>query len=127
KGIVHRDLKPANILVSKSGVKVLDFGLAQRDEAAPVSDATVTMSAGGMIAGTLQYMAPEQLQGKPADRRSDIFSFGLVLYEMLTGRPAFEADDAASLITKIMSAAPAPLQPQVALATPALERIFQLC
>src|SRR2546423_3684190 len=99
KGIVHRDLKPANILVAKSGIKLLDFGLAQMKQATPLSDATATLaiSVAGTIAGTLQYMAPEQLQGKTADVRSDIFSFGLVFYEMLTGRTAFAADNPASL------------------------------
>src|SRR5690348_14468537 len=81
KGIVHCDLKPANIMVCKSGVKLLDFGLARMKPKLAAADQTVTMaiSSEGVIAGTLQYMSPEQLQGKPADARSDIFSFGLVL------------------------------------------------
>jgi eukaryotic-like serine/threonine-protein kinase len=93
KGIVHRDLKPANVMVSKSGVKLLDFGLAQVKAPATGDDqtATMTLSTEGAIAGTLQYMAPEQLQGKQADSRSDIFAFGLTFYEMLTGRRAFDA------------------------------------
>src|SRR5207253_6755696 len=82
KGIVHRDLKPGNIMIARSGVKVLDFGLARSGQ-----DETVT--AGRMVMGTSAYMAPEQREGKPADARSDIYSFGCVLYEMLTGvRPA---------------------------------------
>src|SRR5499433_2650928 len=90
KGITHRDLKPANILVAKQGVKLLDFGLAK--QAAPGPDgATLTkaLTSQGQILGTLQYMSPEQLQGKEVDARSDLFSFGCVLYEMLTGKRAF--------------------------------------
>src|SRR5579871_3188170 len=93
KGIVHRDLKPANILVTNSGIKLLDFGLAKlsRGRAAAVDAATETiaLTQANTILGTLQYMAPEQLEGKDADARSDIFAFGAVLYEMLTGKPAF--------------------------------------
>src|SRR5260370_25706653 len=90
KGITHRDLKPANILVAKQGIKLLDFGLAKqaislKDDAPTVA----ALSVEGQIAGTLQYMAPEQLQGKEADVRCDIFSFGCVLYEMLSGARAF--------------------------------------
>src|SRR5262249_17157884 len=92
KAIVHRDLKPSNVLVTKSGVKLLDFGLA-KSQLKAVSDETLTkaLTGEGTIVGTLQYMSPEQLQGKEADSRSDIFAFGLVLYEMLTGTPAFQA------------------------------------
>ena len=92
KGITHRDLKPANILVTKQGIKLLDFGLARKTGPLKESDATLTesLTGQGQISGTLQYMAPEQLQGKAADARSDLFSFGCVLYEMLTGRRAFE-------------------------------------
>jgi serine/threonine protein kinase len=85
KGVVHRDLKPANILVAKSGVKLLDFGLAKMAAQPPPTDVTVTiaepLTKENTILGTLQYMSPEQLEGKPADARSDIFAFGLVLYE----------------------------------------------
>src|SRR5262249_22111681 len=87
KGIVHRDLKPANILLSGSGPKLLDFGLAKFDKATPTTFAetmTRLSTTEATIAGTLQYMSPEQLQGRPVDSRSDIFSFGLVLFELLT-------------------------------------------
>src|SRR5260370_13903086 len=129
KGIVHRDLKPANIMVAKMGVKVLDLGVAQMKAPGPAGDQTATMalSTEGTIAGTLQYMSPEQLQGKEADPRSDIFAFGLVFYEMLTGRRAFEGDNAASIISAIMTSDP-PSLAQGELATPpAMERILKQC
>jgi len=129
KGIVHRDLKPANILVAKGGVKLLDFGLAQMRKSLPsgASAATMTMVGTGMIAGTPRYMAPEQLQGKTVDARSDIFAFGLVLYEMLTGKTAFEADDSAALIAAIMTSHPRPLKDCLPDVPPPLERIIETC
>jgi eukaryotic-like serine/threonine-protein kinase len=123
KGITHRDLKPANILVTKQGIKLLDFGLAKL-KAAPLAetDATVTepLTARGQILGTLQYMSPEQLQGKEADARSDLFSFGCVLYEMLTGRRAFDGASSASVIAAILEREPAPLE-----AAPPLDRVMR--
>jgi serine/threonine protein kinase len=100
KGIIHRDLKPANILLTRTGVKVLDYGLARTQPAVIDDETTVTraLTGKGQIVGTLQYMSPEQLQGQEADPRSDIFSFGLVLYELLTGSRAFPASTQAGLM-----------------------------
>ena len=94
KGITHRDLKPANILVTKQGIKLLDFGLAKQTAPLKEADVTRALTGQGQILGTLQYMSPEQLQGKEVDARSDLFSFGCVLYEMLTGKRAFEGSRA---------------------------------
>jgi hypothetical protein len=128
KGVVHRDLKPANILVTKSGVKLLDFGLAKMSVSSEgVVDGqtqTAAPTAENTILGTLQYMAPEQLEGREADARADIFSFGAVLYEMLTGRKAFEGSSQASLISAIMSREP----PAVSdLAPAALDHLLRVC
>ena len=126
--ITHRDLKPANILVTKAGVKVLDFGLAkfEQTKAAAASDETVTraLTQEGSIVGTPQYMAPEQLQGKITDARADIFSFGCVLYEMLTGKRAFDGASTASVIAAILER-PAPSVSEVAPA--ALNRVVGKC
>ena len=130
KGITHRDLKPANILVTRSGVKLLDFGLAKRQSpTATLDDRTLTraLTTEGTILGTLHYMAPEQLQGKEADARSDIFSFGLVLYEMLTGRRAFDGDNAASLIGAVLHTEPPSMTSLVPVTPPSLERIVTTC
>jgi len=112
KGITHRDLKPANILVTKQGIKLLDFGLAKQSAPLSETDATLTaaLTSKGQILGTLQYMSPEQLQGKESDARSDLFSFGCVLYEMLTGKRAFEGRSSASVIAAILEREPAPLE-----------------
>ena len=96
KGITHRDLKPANILLTKQGIKLLDFGLAKQTGPSQETDITQALTGRGQILGALQYMSPEQLQGKPTDMRSDLFAFGCVLYEMLTGKRAFEGESAAA-------------------------------
>ena len=122
KNITHRDLKPANILVTKQGIKLLDFGLAKRTTPLKDTDATLTaaLTSEGQIVGTLQYMSPEQLQSKDADARSDIFAFGCVLYELLTGKRAFEGQSSASVIAAILEREPAPLA-----AAPPLERVVR--
>jgi len=119
-GITHRDLKPANILITKSGIKLLDFGLAKQNGLLKETDATKALTGPGEILGTLQYMSPEQLQGKEADARSDLFSFGSVLYEMLTGKGAFQGQTAASVIAAILEREPAPLS-----LSPPLERVIK--
>ena len=133
KGIVHRDLKPGNILTTKSGVKLLDFGLAsigppglmrQRHDLPAELIPTEEMWEAGKILGTLRYMSPEQLQGRPTDARSDSFSFGLVLYEMLTGKTPYSADNTTSLIAEVLQGPPLAL---MALNQPALSRILGRC
>lgn len=124
KSITHRDLKPANILVTKQGIKLLDFGLAKQETILKQTDATLTkaLTSDGQILGTLQYMSPEQLQAKPADARSDIFAFGCVLYEILSGQKAFQADSAANIIAAIIHQDPAPIN-----TTKTLQRVITKC
>jgi serine/threonine protein kinase len=109
KGITHRDLKPANILVTKQGIKLLDFGLAKQAVPLKEMDPTLALTEQGQIVGTLRYMSPEQLEGKEADARSDLFAFGCVLYEMLSGKHAFDGMSAANVIAGILEREPAPL------------------
>ena len=110
KGITHRDLKPANILATKQGIKLLDFGLAKQAVRLSEEDVTKALTGQGQILGTLQYMSPEQLQGKEVDARGDLFSFGCVLYELLTGKRAFDGTTAASVMAAILEREPAPLE-----------------
>jgi predicted Ser/Thr protein kinase/tetratricopeptide (TPR) repeat protein len=131
KGIVHRDLKPGNVLVTKSGVKVLDFGLAKMEEPPPgeeESSRTVNpRTEEGTIVGTTAYMSPEQAEGKPVDARSDIFSFGAVLYEMLTGRRAFRGDSKLSILSAILKDEPEPASSLRKEIPHELERIITQC
>ncbi len=132
RGIVHRDLKPGNVMLTKSGAKLLDFGLAKGGEvlqgdigSSPTMSHPLTVK--GTIVGTMQYMSPEQLEGKEADARSDIFSFGAMLYEMATGKKAFEAKSHASLIAAILKDDPRPMRELQPLAPPLLESIVKSC
>jgi eukaryotic-like serine/threonine-protein kinase len=133
-GIIHRDLKPGNIMLIKSGVKLMDFGLAKlTSESAFMPDALTEMTsdkkltAEGTILGTLHYMAPEQLEGREADARTDIFAFGEVVYEMATGRPAFSGKSRASLIAAILSFDPKPITEVAPEMPSALDRIVKAC
>jgi Tol biopolymer transport system component len=123
-GIIHRDLKPANVLVGPAGVKLVDFGLAKRQTLPAPAEAT-PHTREGMLVGTLQYMSPEQLEGREADARSDIFAFGLLLYELLTGRRAFDARSQAGVIAAVMHNDPTPLATLVPDVPPALDRLVR--
>jgi Tol biopolymer transport system component/predicted Ser/Thr protein kinase len=135
KGVTHRDLKPGNIMLTKSGTKLLDFGLAKlKQEVAPANvqlselpTAPDPLTAQGTIVGTLQYMAPEQLEGKEVDARTDIFAFGVVIYEMATGKRAFEGKSQASVISAIMSSDPPPMSSLQPMTPPALDRVAKKC
>jgi serine/threonine protein kinase len=137
QGIVHRDLKPGNVMLTKSGVKLLDFGLAKAvAPTAARSGASLTalptqagkdLTAEGTILGTFQYMAPEQLEGRDADARTDIFAFGAVLYEMATGKKAFSGRSQASLISSIMTSEPSPASSVAPTAPPAFDRVVRTC
>src|ERR1700722_5518717 len=132
QGIVHRDLKPGNVMLTKTGAKLLDFGLAKGGEilqgdmnSSPTISRNLTTQ--GTLLGTMQYMPPEQLDGKEADARSDIFSFGAMLYEMATGKKAFEAKSQASLIAAILREEPRPMRELQPVAPMMLERVVKAC
>lgn len=135
QGIVHRDLKPSNITLTKTGPKLLDFGLAKLRPAVgadgsrppvPSADAAPATAPLAML-GTLPYMAPEQLEGKPVDARTDVFAFGAVLFEMLTGGRAFSGESDASVISAIMTSDPPPVSAVLPVAPPALDRLVHRC
>ena len=135
QGIVHRDLKPGNVMLTKSGARLLDFGLAKQQPAiaAAMGGASAMptegspLTAQGSIIGTLQYMSPEQLEGKDADPRTDIFAFGALLYEMVTGRRAFEGKSQVSLIAAIIDHDPPPISSLQSVSPPLLDHLVKTC
>jgi len=134
KGVTHRDLKPGNIMLTKSGTKLLDFGLAKlkQDATLAIPDSQLptmksAVTAEGTILGTLQYMAPEQVEAKEVDARTDIFAFGAVVYEMATGKKAFEGKSSASVIAAILKDEPPAMSSLTPMTPPALDRVVKKC
>jgi len=133
-GITHRDLKPGNVMLTKTGAKLMDFGLAKQSGPAPLAAALTEMTmeqakltSEGMLVGTFQYMAPEQLEGKEADARADIFALGELIYEMATGKPAFSGKSRASLIAAILTTEPPPMAGLQPMTPVGLERVVKKC
>ncbi len=133
-GIIHRDLKPGNIMLTKSGAKLLDFGLAKAvmplasgGSMTVLATHTTPVTQQGMIVGTFQYMSPEQVEGKELDARSDIFSFGSVLYEMLTGHPAFQGRSQLSVASAILEKDPEPITALQPMTSPGLDHAVRKC
>ena len=132
QGIVHRDLKPGNIMLTKSGTKLLDFGLAKLTQTYASSELSslptnASITAQGTILGTLQYMAPEQLEAREADARTDIFAFGVILYEMVTGKKTFEGRSQASLIAAILERDPPAMSTLQPMTPRLLDRVVRKC
>jgi serine/threonine protein kinase len=133
QGIVHRDLKPSNVMVTTSGVKLLDFGLAQlrvpegANDGVPAAPGDHPLTSAGMVVGTPPYMSPEQVEGRKVDARSDIFSFGSVLYEMLTGQRAFAGTSTRSAAAQILSDDPTPVNGLVRSVPADLAKVVSHC
>jgi len=129
QGIIHRDLKPGNVVLTKSGAKILDFGVAKLREEQVVETATRTtpLTSVGSMVGTVQYMSPEQLEGKPVDHRADLFAFGALLYEMVTGQRAFAGQSQASVIAAILTSEPRPVSQLIPTLPASLDRVVTSC